>query len=441
MIKENYHVDGVFAMSDSKGDDQHLVLSELGTHMWITTTEDMVRFQSQELLLPNQVTDNGIFHVLDYPLFPPYITDFAFLTPISTDVDTSDCFRLWKQCNLGSEVIAEVYGSNLTHFCPTREAFSFFNYEDYNRLLSPDWERHACEFLFNHIELGGKTRAELVAEVPRHITMLNGATYNLRKSGDRPRIQNGNEEGRSNFGDLIALDGYLHTIDTVITPIAVSHSIYDRIQFYDDTSILKTNIDFVELTDYIATDSPLTMLAPDNDAFRRVEFDTIDGAPIIKRHIMSGLLFCDVLANRTQVITVEGVVLDVEVRDDESLWVGGAKVYNCDVLAHNGVIHLVDRVIGIDFDSPEPTISPAPTFSPAPTKSPGPSSAPIPLFAEVPDNGAVPIYLPPVEPPIHQNQYQPTNAPDEAVSSRSSAVVKPCTAFTLAIFIATALFV
>lgn len=240
---------------------------------------------------------------------------------------------------------------------------------------------------------------------------------------------------------MIALDGYLHTIDTVITPIAVSHSIYDRIQFYDDTSILKTNIDFVELTDYIATDSPLTMLAPDNDAFRRVEFDTIDGAPIIKRHIMSGLLFCDVLANRTQVITVEGVVLDVEVRDDESLWVGGAKVYNCDVLAHNGVIHLVDRVIGIDFDSPEPTISPAPTFSPAPTKSPGPSSAPIPLFAEVPDNGAVPIYLPPVEPPIHQNQYQPTNAPDEAVSSKSSAVVKPCTAFTLAIFIATALFV
>lgn len=59
MIKDNYHVAQLFAINEKTGVDQFLVHSELGTHMWITTTEDKVRFQSQELLLPDQPTPNG----------------------------------------------------------------------------------------------------------------------------------------------------------------------------------------------------------------------------------------------------------------------------------------------------------------------------------------------------------------------------------------------
>lgn len=420
MIRGNYHEAQVFAMNDASGEDQILVTSELGTHMWITTTEDHLRFQSQKLLLTDQPSDNGIFQVLDYPLFPPTITDFAFFTPISTNVDTSDCFRFFRECKLSSDDIADMFNSTLTVFCPTREAFTFFNYEDFNRLLSPDWYRHACEFLMNHIMLGAMTREELVAEAPRQIQMLNGAVYNLRKSGDRPRIQNQNEEGRSNFGDLIALDGYLHTIDSAITPTAVSHSIYDKIQFNPETTLYKKNIDFVDLTDLYARDSPLTVLAPDNAAFRRVEFDTISGGPILKRHVFRGLLFCDVLANQTEVSTVDGVVLGVEVKDDE-LWVGGAKVYECDVLAHNGVVHLVDRVIGLTYDSPSPTHSPAPTVTPEPTISRAPSQGPQALFTQLPDNGAVPIYLPPVAPPINILQAPPTHPPHDSAAPKTAA--------------------
>ncbi len=365
----------------------------------------------------------SIFHGLDYPLFPPYITDFAFFTPMSTDHDTSDCYRFFTQCQLASEDIAEIFNTTLTVFCPTRQAFANFNNEDFNRLLSPDWYRHACEFLLNHITAGNFTRNQLTYEAPRRITMLNGQTYNLRKTGDLPRIQNGPEEGRSHFGDLIALDGYLHTIDTAITPTAVSNNIYDWIQFMPETSILKVNIDFVQLTDYISKDYPLTVLAPDNAAFRRVEFDTLDGGPIIKRHVMRGLFFCDVLANQTEVVTVEGVVLPVELKgeDEEELWVGGAKVYNCDILAHNGVLHHIDRVIGIDFDSPSPTQSPAPTITAMPTTSRAPSEGPVPLFAEEPDNGAVPISLPPVVPPIYKIQKQPTAAPVSGASFASAS--------------------
>lgn len=430
MIRDNWHVAQIFAINEKTGIDQFLVKSELGTHMWITSTEDMIRFQSQMLLLPDQPTPNGIFHGLDYPLFPPYITDFAFFTPISTDVDTSDCFRVFAQCQLHSEDIAEMFNTSLTVFCPTREAFANFNNEDFNRLLSPDWYRHACEFLLNHMTAGDFTRNELVHQAPRQITMLNGQTYNLRKTEDRPRIQNGDEEGRSNFGDLIALDGYLHTLDTAITPTAVSNNIYDWIQVNPDTRLFKVNIDFVKLTDYISKDYPLTVLAPDNAAFRRVEYDTLEGGPIMKRHIFRGLLFCDVLANQTNVSTVEGEVLKVEVKGDEDVWVGGAKITKCDILAHNGVLHHVDRVIGLDYDSPAPSISPAPTNTGMPTNSRAPSQGPQLLFAEDRGNGAVPISLPPVLPPIHKVKADPTAPPIDSGGSFTAASTFIVTLFT-----------
>jgi uncharacterized surface protein with fasciclin (FAS1) repeats len=102
-----------------------------------------------------------------------------------------------------------MFDTTLTVFCPTRDAFAFFNNEDFNRLLEPEWIRHAKEFLFNHISAGAHSRQDLVNMSPSTITMLNGETYELRKSGTRPRIKNGAVQSRSEFGDMIALDGYV----------------------------------------------------------------------------------------------------------------------------------------------------------------------------------------------------------------------------------------
>jgi hypothetical protein len=124
----------------------------------------------------------------------------------------------------------------------------------------------------------------------------------------------------------------------------------------------------------------------------------LDGGEVIKRHIFRGLFFCDVLANMTSVASVNGVVHGIEVRGDnnETVRVGGAYIYKCDVLARNGVLHHVDRVIGMDYDTVSPTISPAPTITGEPTSSEEPTAAPVALFAEDPDSNAVPISLPPV---------------------------------------------
>lgn len=118
-----------------------------------------------------------------------------------------------------------MFNTSLTMFCPSREAFEVFNNEDFNRLLEPKWERHATEFLLNHITAGARTREELVAEAPGFITMLNGATYELRRSGDRPRIKNTKfEQGRSEYGDIIALDGYVIKVFAQLIHVTVNNT-------------------------------------------------------------------------------------------------------------------------------------------------------------------------------------------------------------------------
>ena len=166
-------------------------------------------------------------------------------------------------------------------------------------------------------------------------------------------------------------DRYVHMMDSVITPTHVSQSIYDQSRNDPDFSLLVENIDFVRLTDLVDRDLPLTMLVAPNRAFERIEFSTIDGGDIIRWHIFRGLFFTDIIANLTTITSVEPnpVTHTVERKgpEGEHLYVGGAYIYEGDVLARNGVLHKIDRVIGFEYPTVAPSTSPAPTVTPEPT--------------------------------------------------------------------------
>jgi hypothetical protein len=59
MIQRNYYEAGVFALNEENDREQFLETSMLGTHIWITTTENKVRFQSTDVRLFDQPTQNG----------------------------------------------------------------------------------------------------------------------------------------------------------------------------------------------------------------------------------------------------------------------------------------------------------------------------------------------------------------------------------------------
>ena len=59
LIMDCYYEAGIFAYNKDNGQEQFLVKSELGTHLWITTTDNRLRFQSREVLVVDQVARNG----------------------------------------------------------------------------------------------------------------------------------------------------------------------------------------------------------------------------------------------------------------------------------------------------------------------------------------------------------------------------------------------
>ncbi len=103
--------------------------------------------------------------------------------------------------------------------------------------------------------------------------------------------------------------------------------------------------------------SPLTLLAPSNDAFSALSPDMVAGLAkpenkdqllgILKNHMVDGRSSLDALAKMTGTNapkSLTGSTLDVTQAADGSLSVGGAKVISS-AKAGNGFVHTVDKVI------------------------------------------------------------------------------------------------
>merc|ERR1712187_992627 len=110
------------------------------------------------------------------------------------------------------------------------------------------------------------------------------------------------------------------------------------------------------VVDTLASDGPFTVFAPTNDAFAKVPKDALNSlladkealTAVLLRHVVPGaaLTAQDVPVGSTDVKTAGGE--EITVTRDKYIKVkssaGGAGVVAFDVLATNGVVHLVDTV-------------------------------------------------------------------------------------------------
>lgn len=113
------------------------------------------------------------------------------------------------------------------------------------------------------------------------------------------------------------------------------------------------------LVDALKSEGPFTVFAPTEAAFKALEaknpgiLETLlkpenkeKLAAILKYHVISGKVqAADVmkLKNGTQVKTLQGQT--IRVRNKNGVHVNQAKVVKTDILASNGVIHVIDAVI------------------------------------------------------------------------------------------------
>ena len=108
------------------------------------------------------------------------------------------------------------------------------------------------------------------------------------------------------------------------------------------------------LVETLESAGPFTVFAPSDAAFAKLPEGTISAlladpeklTAILTFHVLAGKVMAgDVIkANGAQPTTVNGEKLDIVVRDGK-VSVNGAQVTTADIVASNGVIHVIDTVL------------------------------------------------------------------------------------------------
>ena len=98
---------------------------------------------------------------------------------------------------------------------------------------------------------------------------------------------------------------------------------------------------------------PFTVFAPTDAAFAALPAGTLDGLlkdpaalkKILLYHVVSGSVTADKVVGLTSATSVEGSPIAISVKDGTVYLNDSAKVVTPDVMASNGVIHVIDKVI------------------------------------------------------------------------------------------------
>ena len=188
------------------------------------------------------------------------------------------------------------------------------------------------------------------------VTTVQGDVFKIDASASGLVITDGrNRTATITSTDQLASNGVIHVIDKVLLP--ADRNIVQTAQANPDFSILVEAVVAAGLVDVLSAPGPLTVFAPTNTAFA----DLLDELGVTKEQLfadpelLAQVLTYHAVAGRvlkadvpldTPITTLQGDTFSVAgslvITDQRSRT---ASILATDVLASNGVIHVIDRII------------------------------------------------------------------------------------------------
>jgi uncharacterized surface protein with fasciclin (FAS1) repeats len=279
------------------------------------------------------LASNGIIHVIDTVLLPPSmdIVDTAIDAGIFDTLVTAV-----QAAGLESALRGE---GPLTVLAPTDEAFDALGAETISALLA-DPETLADILLYHVVD--GAVPASVVS------TLASATTLN----GDDIFIAGGsisiNGVALVVTADIQATNGIIHVLDTVLIPPA--GTIVDIAVGNEDLETLVAAVTAADLVGTLSGPGPFTVFAPTDAAFAALPDGTLDAlladipalTDILLYHVVSGGVTSPTVVGLESVTTLNG---DVTITVGEGVFVNDAEVVITDIIAENGVIHVIDAVL------------------------------------------------------------------------------------------------
>merc|ERR1719483_1152606 len=246
-----------------------------------------------------------------------------------------------------------------TVFAPTDKAFAKVDPAALQGLL--DNPEDLKKVLLGHV-VGEKIKARTIPLGKTDKTAASGDILTVDRSRTSITVGSNSVPATIVKFDIPASNGIIHVIDTVILPstplppTTPTKSIAEIVIDNPNTfSTLLKAVKVAGLVDTLSGPGTFTVFAPTNDAFAKV--DSLNGLladpealeNVLLRHVVEDKIKEeDIPYGRTDLEAASGDILTVD-KSRKAITVGSssatAKVGTFDILASNGIIHVIDTVI------------------------------------------------------------------------------------------------
>jgi transforming growth factor-beta-induced protein len=291
------------------------------------------------------MASNAVIHVIDTVLMPP-------AKPSIVDIAVADArFSTLVAALQKADLVGALSGKGpFTVFAPTNDAFSALlaqlGISAEELLNSPDLK----DILLYHVVAGKATAADVVKL--SKVTTLNGKDIAIEVK-DSSVILNG--KVKVIITDIMASNGVIHVIDGVLLPPVKQPSIVDIAVSDPRFSTLVAALQKANLVDALSAPGPFTVFAPTNDAFvalaHNLHVDVADLlelpnlADILLYHVASGAVNAEQAIKLGTIPTLQGSPVHVTTDGHGNVHINHAKVIQANVMASNGIIHVINGVL------------------------------------------------------------------------------------------------
>ncbi len=298
-------------------------------------------------------------------LIDPNATDNTTVTdPISSDA--VDLIATAEAAGSFTTLIAAIEAANLrdqladenniyTVFAPTDSAFEALGAEAVTALLADSAALN--DTLLYHVLAGSNDASAVTALAGSTVTMLNGKDAAVSMEVDQLRIN----LSTITTADIVASNGVIHIIDTVLSPPADAPAPADNLaQLVSNDPQFTTLVSALQVTGLDATlsgDGPFTIFAPNEAAFEALGEETVNALiadpdtlrDVLLNHVVEGQAIDSAAATAaagTEITSAAATPLAVSLNGD-ALMINNATVVRTDIAGTNGVIHEIDAVIQV----------------------------------------------------------------------------------------------
>ena len=345
-----YHVYTVGAVYAADVTDGLTVAMANGDDASFTVTDGTVMVGDATVVLADVPASNGVIHVIDKVLMPPAdLVDIAAVA-MSTGVHDSLVAALVK-----ANLVATLQGDGpFTVFAPTDQAFADAGI-DLDAFTTDEEIAVLTDILLYHVLSGAVNAADVTDGLT--IAMVNGDDASFTVTDGTVMI----EDATVTSADVMASNGVIHVIEKVLMPpadlvdiaaVAMSTGVHDSLV----AALVKA-----DLVTTVQGDGPFTVFAPTDQAFTDAGIDLDSFTTDEEIAVLTDILLYHVYtAGAVYAADVtDGLTVAMGNGDDASftvtdgtVMIGDATVTTADVMASNGVIHVIDKVLMPPADEP-----------------------------------------------------------------------------------------